>query len=273
MSVISFLTDFGTSDPYVGIMKGVALSIAPQSPLVDLSHEVDPQDVQGAAFLIASAYGWFPKKTVHVLVVDPGVGSSRPILAAEVDGHFFLAPDNGLLTRILEIMPPTALVRVENPGYFLHPVSNTFHGRDIFAPAAAYIATGEPLANLGPPAATTEVVKLCLAAPYTTDAGDLGGAVVAVDRFGNLISNIDENSLRAMSRTGDMTDLCIHVGESAIKGLAFSYQDVAPGRLLAIIGSRGFLEISLNRGNAATWLGLGKGAPLTVSCCLRPRNS
>ncbi|MFO7839560.1 MAG: SAM-dependent chlorinase/fluorinase [Desulfosalsimonadaceae bacterium] len=254
-------------------MKGVVLSIAPRTSLVDLSHEVDPQDVQGAAYLIASAYSWFPKKTVHVLVVDPGVGSGRPILAAEADGHFFLAPDNGLLTRVLEIVPPQALVRVENPDYFLHPVSNTFHGRDIFAPAAAYIAAGEPLANLGSPVSGADVVKLCLAAPYTTESGDLGGTLVAVDRFGNLISNIDEKSLRRASLTGDMTDLCINVGESVIKGLAFSYQDVAPGRLLAIIGSRGFLEISLNRGNAASWLGIGKGDPLTVSCCGRPRNS
>ncbi len=150
MSVITLSTDFGLADPYAGIMKGVILSINPSVAIVDLTHCIDPQDTVSAAYMIESAYSYFPEKTVHVVVVDPGVGTGRAVIAAEASGRYFLAPDNGVLGLVLKSSSPAKIVRVENEEYFLTPVSRTFHGRDIFAPVAACISRGVPLERFGP---------------------------------------------------------------------------------------------------------------------------
>ncbi len=269
MPFISLLTDFGLEDPYAGIMKGVILSALPEVSIVDLSHHVDPQDLKAAAFLIDASYSWFPKKTVHVIVIDPGVGSSRAIVAMAAAGHFFLAPDNGVLTRVLENATVDALVRVENPHYFIHPVSRTFHGRDIFAPVAAYMAGGKELSNLGPPMPPSELARLELPVPHLSDADSnapaLVGEVVAIDRFGNLITNLEEKRLQQFAPARDLSGLCIDIGGHVIRGLSFAYQSVSPGELLALIGSRGFLEISVNEGNAGRFCRTEKGDCVRVS--------
>ncbi len=264
MPVITLLTDFGLSDPYIGIMKGVILSFAPQASIVDISHYIDPQDVQAAAYLMDSAYPYFPEKTVHVVVVDPGVGGGRKIIAAEAGGHYFLAPDNGILTKVFGRGEVKTLVCVENPEYFIQPVSRTFHGRDIFAPVAAHMATGRPLTEFGPTVSLADLIYLDLPLPYIKKSGELVGEVITGDRFGNLITNIDQQVLSQLGSSADRSNLFIHIGTYLINGLSASYQDVPPGGLLAIIGSRGYLEISVNTGDARSYCGIEKGAPVRV---------
>lgn len=268
MRVISLLTDFGLEDPYVGIMKAVILSRAPDVDIVDLTHQVDPQDLTVASFLIDGAWAWFPMHTVHVVVVDPGVGGSRAIVAVAAAGHFFLAPDNGVLTLILDSAPVEAAVYVENPDFFIHPVSRTFHGRDIFAPVAAHIALGRALAEFGPQAPPGDLCRLNLPAPHiseTRSGAVLVGTVITSDRFGNLITNLDEARLRSFVPDMEAAGLAIHIGDQMVHGLSFSYQAVAPGELLAIIGSRGYLEISVNAGDASRRCGAGRGSEVRVS--------
>ena len=265
MPIITLLTDFGLSDPYVGLMKGVILSITPEASIVDISHDIDPQDIVSAAYLIDSAYPYFPAKTVHAAVVDPGVGSSRKIIAAQACGHYFLAPDNGILTKVLGNINVDKIIQVENPEYFMRPVSRTFHGRDIFAPVAAHLAAGKALDTFGPMISGADMVRLELPVSCLTDTGQLRGEVITVDRFGNLITNIDQHSVRRIRATGDEKDLCVHVGSRRIKGISTFYQDVSPGELLALIGSRGYLEISVNQGDAKSYCGVEKGASVTVT--------
>ena len=265
--MISLLTDFGLEDPYVGIMKAVILSRAPDVATVDLTHQVAPQDLTAASFLIDGAWAWFPVHTVHVIVVDPGVGGSRAIVAVAAAGHFFLAPDNGVLTRILDNAPVEELVYVENPDFFIHPVSRTFHGRDIFAPVAAHMALGRALSDFGPQASMADLKRLDLPVPYESDteAGAvLVGTIIGIDRFGNLITNLDEARLRSFVPDLETPGLSVHIGDHAVHGLAFSYQAVAPGELLAIIGSRGYLEISVNAGDASQRCGEGRGSEIRV---------
>ena len=202
MPVITLLTDFGVDDEYVGSMKGVVLSIAPEVTLVDISHHIDPQDIVQAAYLIASTYGYFPKNTVHLVVVDPGVGSDRSIIAVRTETQYFVAPDNGVLTFILEKERLTQAVRIENAAYFLQPVSTTFHGRDIFAPVGAHIARGVRLNELGPVEDSRNLLRIPIQRPHVTPAGELVGQVVWSDRFGNLITNIDSNTLINFQKSG-----------------------------------------------------------------------
>ncbi|MBS3757232.1 MAG: SAM-dependent chlorinase/fluorinase [Desulfobacterales bacterium] len=265
MPVITLFTDFGLSDPYVGMMKGVILSITPHVSIVDVSHYIDPQDLCAAAYLLDAAYPYFPQKTVHMVVVDPGVGSSRKIIAAEAGGHYFLAPDNGVLTKIIDGGDVRTLVRVENPEYFRQPVSRTFHGRDIFAPVAAHMASGKPLDGFGPRVCPVDLSRLELSAARLTEAGELLGEVIAVDRFGNLITNIDQQKLLELDASEEGGNLCVHIGEHRINGLSASYQDVSAGGLLSIIGSRGCLEISVNSGDARAYCEADKGAPVRVA--------
>jgi len=264
MPVITLATDFGISDPYAGIMKGVILSIAPGVSIIDLSHSIEARDIAGAAYLIDSSYRYFPEKSVHVLVVDPGVGSDRAIIAAAVDGHCFLAPDNGVMTKILARNRVETLVTVENSEHFRHPVSRTFHGRDVFAPVAAHMAGGTSLSSLGSPVSTADLVMLSLPEPHINDAGELEGEVVTIDHFGNLITNLDEKRLTQFSTLWGPGNLWVHTGGNCINGLSDAYQAVRPGQLLAILGSRGYLEISVNAGDARAHCGVGKGAPVRL---------
>ncbi len=262
--MITLLTDFGLSDPYVGIMKGVILSINPEVRIVDITHEVDPQDVSSAAYLIAAAYRYFPKKSIHVVVVDPGVGGSRAVIAVTAGGHFFLAPNNGVLSLILDAEPADAVVRVDNPDFFLQPVSRTFHGRDIFAPVAAHLSRGLNVSVLGNRMESQDLVDLGIVPPVLSNTGELRGRIVLIDRFGNLITNIHENSVKQLCGTITPSRLKVIIGEHQINGLADRYSSVPSQTLLAIFGSMGFLEISVNRGSAAAVCPARKGDPVFV---------
>ena len=264
MPIITLLTDFGTDHAYVGIMKGVILSVTPSAVIVDITHHIDPQDVIQAAYVIKSSYKYFPRGTVHAMVVDPGVGSHRAIVALDMMGHIFLAPDNGLLTLVMEEGKIGSLVRVENTRYFLTPVSRTFHGRDIFAPVAAHLCKGMDITNLGPALDPQHLVYLKIDKPSFSETDRLVGAVVCFDRFGNCISNIDEPHIKELDARGSGRRLEIKIGDTSIKGLSSSYADTESKQPLAIMGSFGYLEIAMNQGNAQRALGIQKGDPIIL---------
>ncbi|MFH0725093.1 MAG: SAM-dependent chlorinase/fluorinase [Pseudomonadota bacterium] len=263
MPVISLLTDFGLSDTYVGIMKGVILSRAPEARIVDISHGILPQHLVKAAFLIDSAYRYFPKGTVHVVVVDPGVGSDRTIIVLEAAGYFFMAPNNGVLTMILEKTTAAKAVKVENRRFFLETVSRTFHGRDIFAPVAAYLSLGGDIHELGSRVAPSDLMRLPIPKPLIGKTGELIGVVIDIDRFGNLITNINEDLIQALCENSGPA-VIVGIGGNRICDLKASYADVSPGATLAIIGSRGTLEISINRGRAKDFFSAAIGDQVTV---------
>lgn len=263
-NIITLLTDFGTEDEYAGVMKGVMLSVYPDAAIVDITHAIDPQDIVQAAYTLESAYKYFPKGTVHVVVVDPGVGSDRAVLAAKTDGYIFLAPDNGILTVLADEKGMDTIVRVENSAYFLKSVSQTFHGRDIFAPVAAHIAKGLEITELGTCLNETDIVRLSVPKAYLSDKGELVGTVISADRFGNLITNIDSKALEPFFKA-DMKKMPeFHIGKGKIAGLSRSYASVPKGTPLAILGSRGYLEISVNCGNAQNDFGVEKGDTVRI---------
>lgn len=254
--IVALLTDFGLQDPYVGILKGVLLGIHPGARIVDLTHDVAPQDVRGAAFHLSNAYRYFPAGTVFACVVDPGVGGGRGIIAAEAEDRLFLAPDNGLLGFLQDSGKLTKIVRVENEALFLKPVSNTFHGRDIFAPVAAHLSRGADVGELGPVADRME--RLSLPAPRAGRSGTLVGEVVSIDRFGNLVTNLSAHRIpqhRAVE---------VRVGRARIRGLSRTYTDAKRGALLALIGSSEHLEVSVNQGDAKKRTGARIGSRVEI---------
>ncbi len=259
MSIITLLTDFGLKDTYVGLMKGVILSVNPDAVITDITHHIDPHDLSQAALIIKSSYRYFPAESVHVIVVDPGVGSRRAIVALKMMGQTFLAPDNGILTLIVDQGDIDAIVRVENSDYFLKTVSRTFHGRDIFAPVAAHISLGVDLERLGTPIAKKDLVLIRIPKPYVGKKDELVGAIVSIDRFGNCITNIDSDCLAAFVNAGKNKRLQVAIGQSKIKGLSLNYESASPQSPLAIIGSYGYLEIAVNCGSAQRYLGAVKG--------------
>ncbi len=263
--MITLLTDFGISDPYAGIMKGVILSVNPFAQIIDVTHGIKPQDIMGAAYLINAVYRYFPKGSTHVVVVDPGVGSGRSIIAVSAGGHFFLAPDNGVLSLVLEDLCADTIIKVENEIYFLKPVSRTFHGRDIFAPVAGHLSKGVGIDSFGPAIPRDQTVTIALPKPYLSESGELVGKVISVDRFGNLITNIDLQKINDTFGFNKDLSLKILIGSHKIEGLSLAYHDAAPGSLLAIIGSMGFVEISLNCGNASKYCGESRGSIVKVS--------
>ena len=251
MPVITLMTDFGDRDAYVAIMKGVILTINPRATIVDITHQIDPQNIRQAAYLISDSYQYFPKDTVHILIVDPGVGSSRTIIALRLQGHIFLAPDNGLLSLLLTDKQIDSTFRIDNDDFFIEPVSNTFHGRDIFAPVGAQISLGTPLDKLGSPIDKSALIKLELPQTQFTKNGVLEGAVIDIDRFGNLVTNLDWDTIKWHYSKVENDQFHFVIGNHRIEGLHRTYDDVAKDMPLALIGSRGFLEISINQGNAA----------------------
>lgn len=258
MALITLLTDFGLDDEYVGVMKGVITGIDADVRTVDVTHQIDPQDVAHGAFILAASFAFFPSGTIHVAVVDPGVGSGRRILAVEAAGHRFLAPDNGLLERVLDDQADAKIVSIENNRYFLSPVSQTFHGRDIFAPVAAHLSCGVALHQLGPivdrQTMVTGVVPRC----RFSSRHVIEGRVVAIDRFGNLLTNIDQRALEQLQRRFPDLAITVRLAKRCIHGIATDYQQAAQQMPLAIVGSRGLLEISVNCGNAHHLLGIDK---------------
>jgi len=253
---ITLMTDFGLTDPYVGIMKGVILDIASGATLVDLTHAIPPQDIRQAAFLLATAVGFFPRGTVHVVVVDPGVGSERRPIAVKSGHAYFVAPDNGVLSMALARQPAEAIIHLTNSDYWLTEVSTTFHGRDIFAPVAAHLARGVPVGELGTP--ISEIVRLPALEPTRQSDGSVRGHIQHIDRFGNCITNVPSDMLRA-----DIP-LVVKVAGQSIWGLSPTYAAVEPGALVCLIGSSGFLEIAVRLGNAARQLNISVGDTIVI---------
>jgi len=251
--IITLLTDFGASDHYAGAMKGVILGICTDARLVDITHEIEPYDITGAAFTLSQAWSCFPKGTVHLIVVDPGVGGTRRALIAEADGHLFVEPDNGVLSLV---SPHLAAREITEEQFFRQPVSRTFHGRDIFGPTAGRLAMGHDPAEFG--AAIADPVILPISTPAEKNSGVWEGVVLRVDRFGNIITNF-HSDLFAKDRHAKFE---IRIGDAVIVRLAESYNQVSTGDLFVIAGSSGYLEISVNKGSAANLLRSVAGAPV-----------
>lgn len=254
MPIVTLTTDFGTKDGYVGAMKGVLLSICPELTIVDITHEVPPQDVREGAFCLSEVVPFFPPKTLHIAVVDPGVGSARRGVAIETDHGIFVGPDNGIFSPCLRVTTVRRAVELREPSFRRPEVSRTFHGRDVFAPAAAHLARGVPLTDLGP--LVDDLVPLPLREPVLAP-GFADGEVVHVDRFGNLVTNIAAGEIPHPVRA-------VELGFLEIRGITSSYADVEPGSYVALVGSRGFLEIAVRDGSAAARLGLARGAKVVV---------
>jgi S-adenosyl-L-methionine hydrolase (adenosine-forming) len=265
MPVITLLTDFGTHDAYVAIMKGVILKINPGATIVDITHWIDAQDVHQAAYAIASSYRYFPPETVHIVVVDPGVGSRRAIVALRFEGQTFLAPDNGVLSPFLENQPIEKIAKVENTDFFLKPVSRTFHGRDIFAPVGAHLSLGLPLDRLGASIESDALVRLELVRPRLEKDGRISGTVIDIDRFGNLITNIDWHFITHHFPAADHDSLRLAIGGHRLDCLSLTYDSVEPGTPLVLVGSRGLFEISVNQGDAARYFAARTGTSISVT--------
>lgn len=252
--IITLTTDFGLLDEYVGALKGVLLSYHRDARIIDITHGIAPQDILGASMVLAHAAVFFPDSTVHLAVVDPGVGSGRPILAVRTARHIFVGPDNGILSPFLR-EDPVAVHQVTNSGLFRSPVSPTFHGRDIMAPIAARLAGGLDISQVGP-AVPVETCHL-LATPEPQLVGDqLVGRVVSRDHFGNLRSNITTHDIGRLPGKGEIV---LQAGDTTIYGLNTVYAEKNPGELIAVIDSSGFIEIAVVSGNAgdATKIGIG----------------
>ncbi|MEW6616140.1 MAG: SAM-dependent chlorinase/fluorinase [Thermodesulfobacteriota bacterium] len=256
--VITLITDFGTRDGYVGTMKGVILKINPLVRLVDITHDISPQDIFEAGFILKNSYRYFPDKSIHLVVVDPGVGSKRRAIIIEAGNHFFIGPDNGVFTFIYESEKIKKVVELTNKKYFLPYISNTFHGRDIFAPAAAYLSKGAPFEEFGE--ICNDVVRFDIPEPET-EKGIIKGVVLHVDRFGNLISNIPEVLFRELVGKG-MYEISI-AGE-VLGDIKESYSEAKEEQALALFGSSGYLEISVRGRNAQEKLKVNKGSEIKV---------
>jgi len=265
MKCISLTTDFGLRDEYVGVMKGVILTVCPTATLVDISHDIPPQDVGSAARMLRAAFAFFPKGTIHVAVVDPGVGTRRSILAARLDGHVFLVPNNGLLPAIADPEGISELVQVTEAGYFRHPVSCTFHGRDIFAPVAGQLCGGLPLNRIGLEVSIMDIIRLPESDTPTIAGEQIRGRVRHVDRFGNLISDIPESLILRLLNGLPAHYLTISVSGHVIQGLSSVYADARPGLPVAVIGSRATLEIAVNQGCARAVLNAGDRDEIRVT--------
>ena len=265
MPVITLLTDFGSADEYVGVMKGVMLSICPSVSVVDITHQLEPQNIEQAAYLVPAYFHYFPEGTIHIVVVDPGVGSQRAVLAVHFRKHFFIAPDNGVLSLLLRDQKSDTVIEVNTSEFFLEPVSATFHGRDIFAALGAHMACGLKIDSLGSSRRIEDIVRLNDLTCQVTASGELVGKIVSIDRFGNLISNIDAVQLRDFCRFEPSKQIYITIGALTIRGMAKTYADAAAEEPLALIGSRGYLEIALNCANAQEQLKARKGDRVCIT--------
>jgi S-adenosylmethionine hydrolase len=246
--LITLITDFGLADSYVGMMKGVILGICPDATLVDISHEIRPQSIRQAAYVLSTAVPYFPLHTVHLVVVDPGVGSARRPIIVQTQQATYVAPDNGVLEMALTHHPASQVIHLNNPKYHLPQASTTFHGRDIFAPAAAHLARGVVPAEMGHNMPVTDLATLPSNQLSAQTEGLWVGEVIHVDHFGNLITSFSASMLEP--------NISVHVGNERIEGLAHTFSDVEKGELLAYIGSSGRLEIALREGHAAHQLSM-----------------
>ena len=264
MAIITLLTDFGARDEYVGVMKGVILGSCPTATIVDLCHQIPPQDIVAAAYMLRASFAHFPEGSLHTAVIDPGVGTKRAILAAHYKAHFFLAPDNGLLPLVWANEAPDEVIQVDKQDLYRQPISQTFHGRDIFAPLAAHLALGNRLQTVGKPIAPSKLYNLGIKVVHSDGDTGLEGQIVGTDRFGNLITNIELMHLDQLCRGRNVGTLVISVSGHSIKGLSRIYAEGADNTLIALIGSRGCLEIAVNCGNAAEILQVSQGDVVRV---------
>lgn len=242
MAIIALTTDFGYKDPFVGIMKGVIGGINPQAQVVDLTHGIPPQDVVAGALVLRHSFGYFPPGTIHVAVVDPGVGSARRPLLIKAGGNYFIGPDNGLLSLAVN-QQPERIIELSNPKYHLHPASATFHGRDIFAPVAAHLSLGADPISFGPPIDSHVRLNWPVAVP---SQHGIEGEIVYIDIFGNLFTNIEEKDLHGLEKKR----CAVSVGDITIRGLAPNYSAGGKDRCIALINSWGLLEIAVCQGSA-----------------------
>ena len=255
--IVTLTTDFGLSDGYVGTMHGVILGICPPARIVDLSHDIAPQNVHQGAFVLHMAHRYFPPGTVHVVVVDPGVGSERRAIAVQTANACFVAPDNGVLSYVLASGTPLAQVELTRSEYWLPEISQTFHGRDIFAPVGAHLANGVPIEALGTP--LDNPVRLPLSQPEIRSDGSILAHVRYVDRFGNLITDAEGALL------GDHRDWVIEVSGQRVVGVSSSYAETPKGELLALIDSSGCLEIAVREGSGAASIGALPGSEVLIT--------
>lgn len=285
--IITLLTDFGNQDAYVGIMKGVIAGINPFANIVDICHSVPPQDIFSGAYLLYTSYKYFPCKTIHAAVVDPGVGSRRDIVCVETKDYYFLVPDNGILSFIIQNEKPKSIFRITNNKYFLPSPSNTFHGRDVFAPVAAHLSLGVKPQQLG--IKINQLEQLDVPEPVNKKTGQVEGQIIYIDRFGNLISNIKKEYLvkgvggqksevrmqksedrinQRKTTLKELFSLCntieTVIGRKKVVGLSNTYLDVNAGEPLVLFGSAGFLEVSINQGNAQRYFKADKGSKIII---------
>lgn len=257
MGVIGILTDFGLDDNFVGAIKGVIYRINPEAKIVDISHNVESHNIREAAFLLKSSFPYFPERTVFLIVVDPGVGGKRKAIIVDTEKYLFVAPDNGVLSFLKE-KEIKRILQITNRKYFLKPVSDTFHGRDIFAPVAAHLSRGEDVLRFG--RKIRKIERLSFSEPQVVGSRLLG-EVIYVDRFGNLITNI---SHRAFSQFIGKRKFKIFIGKKKISRISSSYEEGKEGELIAIFGSFGNLEISLYCNDACRHLNLKKGDGIRI---------
>ncbi len=259
--IVTLTTDFGTADYYVGAMKGVVLGVCPEAEVLDLCHDVIPYDILDAAFTIAQSYHYYPLRTIHVVVVDPGVGTQRRPLLVTGDQHLFIAPDNGVLSFIYPQQEKLSVYHITGTHYFHQPVSNTFHARDVFAAVAGWLAKGVEPRQFGD--LIEDYVKLTIPKPQATGDNAWKGMVLKVDRFGNAITNIAAEDCPALF-VEPTPPFKMTAAEKEIDKLATSYSEGAQNEVFALLGSSGYLEIASNRGGAAKILGLKRGQEVSL---------
>jgi S-adenosylmethionine hydrolase len=248
--IITLTTDFGTRDSYVAAMKGVIVSINPEANIIDITHEISPCSVKEAASVIDDCRSFFPRGTINLAVVDPGVGRERRPIVVEACGQVFVGPDNGIFWPAIDADPAARIYRLDNPSYFLVSVSSTFHGRDIFAPAAGHISLGVQPSSMG--AVLSDPVRLTVRVP-AIEEGILKGEVIRIDHFGNIITNIKLEHIEAAVKDAELP--VVKVGSLILRGLSRTYMDVPEGEATCLIGSSGYLEIAVNMGRASDIVG------------------
>ncbi len=260
-SIVTLTTDFGLADHYAGVMKGVILNVNPDVDLIDISHDIRPYDLLEGALAIAQAYRYFPPRTIHVVVVDPGVGSARRPLLVSAGNNYFVAPDNGVLSLVFAREEDITVRHITATHYFLEPVSQTFHGRDVFAPVAGWLSRYVEPEKFGDP--ISDYVRFAFPQPKKVNERLLKGVVLRVDRFGSLMTNLTPADVPELFAENPPSFKII-VGKSEVTRLKTAYSQGASGELFAILGSSGYLEIAANRGSAAQAIGAGKGAEVGV---------
>jgi S-adenosylmethionine hydrolase len=256
--VITFTTDFGTRDPYVGIMKGIVLTINPKADQIDITHDIPPHDIVNASFIMANVYHYFPLGTVHVAVVDPGVGGGRKNIAVLTEHYFFIGPDNGIFTLVFSKEKILEIREIKNIPFIMKKISNTFHGRDVFAPCAGHLSAGKSFSDLGPVIDTIKNIKY---PEIQKSKNTLIGEVVSIDSFGNMITNISERDLKTFIGKRKFE---IYFASERFNKIAYHYSEIPLGKPLILFGSTGNLEISMNGGSASSYFMTSLGTKITV---------